>query len=121
MNYATAKKLKELEIDDYIWYIYIFIVFAALVSNSFERDYTITKNKEEYESYHIINIILLTLAFFIYLYFLKVNAEHYEQKRDSSNAFSLLGTIFLLLSGSLLLIAELKSAPSGSDSIVLGL
>ncbi|HBA37995.1 MAG TPA: hypothetical protein DCY94_04675 [Firmicutes bacterium] len=110
MKTDDLEHLSELKIDDYIWYIYIFIVFAALLSNSIERDYVYTKDKTEFESFRIINIALLTIAFFIYLYFLKVNAHHFEKKRDFTNCLSLIGTIFLLISGSLILIAEIRSA-----------
>lgn len=119
MNRNAYESLRELQIDDYIWYIYIFIVFAALLSNSIERDYIYTHSEEERTSYQIINIALLTLAFFIYLYFLKLSAYHYEQKRDFANCMSLLASIFLLLSGALAIIAELKS--SSGNTIDIGL
>lgn len=118
MNNDDLEHLTELKNDDYIWYIYIFIVFAALLSNALERDYIYTKSQKELESYHIINIIVLTIAFFIYLYFLKVNAHHYEKKRNFSNCLSLIATIFLVLSGALALTSEIKN--SSETSINLG-
>lgn len=119
ISLEDTSRLQELRADDYIWYIYIFIVFAALLSNNLERSYVYTKDKDEFTSYHIINIIVLTLAFFIYLYFLKISAVQYHKKRNFNNAIRLIGTIFLLLSGALVLIAELRES-SGNESITLG-
>ncbi len=110
MSENALEHLEELRKDDYIWYIYIFIVVFALYSNYLERDYVYTKNKRELEAYHSINIVLFTIAFFIYLYFLNVNARHYDKKKNFNNFLSLAGTSLLLASGALILIAEIRNS-----------
>lgn len=118
MTDFDLEHLKELDNDDKIWYIYIFIVFAALLSNYIEKDYVKTKNNTELQAYHTINIIVLSIAFFIYLYFLKVNYNHFEKKRDFNNCLSLIATIFLVVSGALLLISEIRSS---NEDVTVGL
>ncbi len=115
MNAEKQEKLQELKVDDESWYVYIFIVIAALYSNHVERDYTFTHDKKEFQTYHTINIIVLSIAFFIYLYFLYVNSKHFEKKRNFENALTLIGTCLLLASGALLLISEIRSSSSGDD------
>lgn len=46
MNESPIEQYNELKKDDFIWYIYIFIVFAAIYSNRLEEDYVFTKNEE---------------------------------------------------------------------------
>ena len=42
MNYNTLnEKLKQLKTEDFIWVIYIFIIFLSWYSNSLERKYYI--------------------------------------------------------------------------------
>ena len=119
MNLKDIKKLEELKKDDFIWEIYIFIVVFALISNSIERSSVYTKNKDEIRAYHAINLVLFIIAFLIYLYFLKLNTEHYLEKQDMSNYLSLIGTILLVVTGALFIIAELKS--SNDDDITVAI
>ena len=65
-----GKTLKELEIEDIIWIISLFSAIFAIISNRFERDYVIHKNNQSKKVYKTINVTLLTISFFIYLYFL---------------------------------------------------
>ena len=48
MNQNKIRNLQNLEIDDFIWYIYIFIVVASLYSNKLEREYLLSGNMEKY-------------------------------------------------------------------------
>ncbi len=119
MNFDDREKLAEIQNDNAIWGIYIFIVVAALFSNEIEKKFILTRDKNLNQEFHIINMIVLTLAFFIYLYFLNINSKRFDKKKDLNTFFSLAGTTLLLASGALLLIAEIRS--SASDSVELGL
>ena len=50
MNIANLEdKLKQLDIEDSIWVIYIGIIILSWISNHYERDYFLTQNKESKE------------------------------------------------------------------------
>ena len=72
-----SENLKELEIEDFIWIISLFSACFALLSNKLEKDYLYTHNLSKEKEYKTINIALLVIAFFIYLYFLHRFYHHF--------------------------------------------
>jgi len=73
------KILKELEIEDMIWIITLFSAIFAIISNKYERNYVITKNQSSKVRYKTINVTLLTISFFIYLYFLLLSYSRIKE------------------------------------------
>ena len=71
MNNELNDKLKQLKIEDFIWLIYIFIIFLSWYSNSLERKYFIYKDKESKEKYRKIMIFIFSILIVVYFYFLK--------------------------------------------------
>lgn len=72
MDYDGLKeKLNQLKIEDYIWLIYIGIIFLSWYSNSLERNYYVYKNEKSKKKYRIIMIIIFSILVVVYLYFLK--------------------------------------------------
>ena len=72
MDYdALNDKLKQLKIEDFIWFIYIFIIFLSWYSNSLERKYFIYNDLESKEKYRKIMIFIFSILVIVYLYFLK--------------------------------------------------
>jgi len=72
MDYdALNDKLKQLKIEDFIWVIYIFIIFLSWYSNSLERKYFIYNDLESKEKYRKIIIFIFSILIIVYLYFLK--------------------------------------------------
>ena len=65
------KKLKEIKIEDYIWIIYIIIIFLSWYSNSLERKYFIFNDIESKSKYRNIIIFIFSILVIVYLYFLK--------------------------------------------------
>ena len=62
MDYDGLKeKLNQLKIEDYIWLIYIGIIFLSWYSNSLERNYYIYKNEESKKKYRTIMIIIFSI------------------------------------------------------------
>lgn len=76
-----SENLKELEIEDFIWIISLFSACFALLSNKLEKDYLYTHNLSKEKEYKTINIALLVIAFFIYLYFMMLN---YKRIKNST-------------------------------------
>lgn len=64
------KTLNELKIEDFIWIVSLFVAGFAILSNKLERDAILYHNQKAKKEYKTINITLLIIGFFIYLYFL---------------------------------------------------
>ena len=111
-NTNIIETLRNLEIEDIIWIVSLFTASRALVSNQIERDYLINNNKQAQKAFKTINRTILTIAFFIYLYFLflaynnlkKANPTlSFKQARTlnlnfiAASLFVVAGTIYLVL------------------------
>ena len=79
-----SENLKELEIEDFIWIISLFSACFALLSNKLEKDYLYTHNLSKEKKYKTINITLLVIAFFIYLYFMMLNYKRIKRNTHQS-------------------------------------
>ena len=64
-------KLKELNIEDFIWVIYIGIILLSWYSNKLERKYYINNDNISKEEYRKIIIFIFSILIIVYLYFLK--------------------------------------------------
>lgn len=107
MNYEELnKKLNQLKIEDFVWLIYIGIIFISWYANSLERKYFIyndLKSKEKYRQIMIFIFIILVIA---YLYFLKdsyndvknLSPNDTEQKQNLTK-LSFLGSLLVAISG----------------------
>lgn len=117
------EKLRLLKNEDLIWLIYIFIAFAAIFSNFYEKQYILFKNKNAYKKSKTINVCILTIAFFIYLYFvlliyngidaLKNNYEKYKLQQAK-----LIGAILFLTGGLIYLITEIQSNDEDEVAVI---
>lgn len=107
MNYEELdKKLKQLKIEDFIWIIYIGIIFMSWYANSLERKYFIFNDKNSQEKYRKTMIIIFAILVIIYLYFLKgsyddlknINVFDSEEKKKLL-FMSFIGSLLVAISG----------------------
>lgn len=106
MNEDIKKRLKQLDIEDFIWIIYIGIIILSTYSNSIERKYFIFKNKKDKENYRKINILIFSILLVVYIYFLKNSIDDIKSLKKSDNTLkkklvylSFLGSLFIAISG----------------------
>ena len=101
------KELQRLNIEDIIWIIYFFIILFSIYTNYLDRKYLLQKDKEAQNKEKAINIIISFIVFFIYIYFLKISYEDYnnvkikswQNKTYKNNFISLIGSILFLIAG----------------------
>ena len=69
MSNDINDRLKEINIEDFIWIIYLGIIALSFYSNNLERKYFIYKNEIDKEKYKNIIILIFSILVFVYLYF----------------------------------------------------
>ena len=107
MNYEEInEKLKILNTEDYIWLIYIGIIFMCWYSNSLERKYFTENDIESKTKYQKIMVLIFTILIVIYLYFLKESINDIKNlkpwdtpKKKNLVYLSFLGSLLIAISG----------------------
>ena len=109
-NRELEEKLKELNIEDFIWVVYIFIIFMSWYSNSKERHYFICKDEKSKEDYRCIVVMIFTILLVVYLYFVKGSWESYKKLKSSDSPktrelaiLSLVASLLIAVSGAIFL------------------
>lgn len=116
MNYESIKeRLEELKNEDFIWVIYIGIIFLSWFSNSLERTYFKTFNTEYRDKYRSIIILIFSVLIVVYFYFFKESLKDLTNLKENDSDqkkilvfLSFLGSLFILLSGIIFLYIAIK-------------
>lgn len=117
-------RLKRLNDEDLIWLVYFFIIIGAVISNRYEKRFLLNGDIESQKKVKILNITVLSVAFFIYVYFVAINYESVDLLRQDStkkeviNAHvSLIASLLFLVAGGLTLWAELDRDLEATDAV----
>ena len=102
------EKFKELQIEDYIWYIYIFLSILAIISNKLERRYYLYHVYQDQKKYKYINTTIFTIAIIIYLYFLSLDIK--DKHKDLNHYLHLFAATLFFIGGIIYLYLEVKSS-----------
>ena len=109
-NSELDEKLKEINIEDFIWIIYIFIIFMSWYSNSKERHYFIYKDEKSKEEYRCLVVMIFTILLVVYLYFVKSAWDSYKKLKNSDSPktrelaiLSLVASLLIAVSGAVFL------------------
>lgn len=113
----NSNKIAELNIDDMVWYIYIFISIAALYSNKLEKDYNITKDRKKLTEFHSINLVVLTIAFLIYCYFIFMAYKRFNVNKNRNTMIGLISSILFLVGGGMFLYLELMTTDTEINDV----
>ena len=115
MNEELLKKLKQLEIEDFIWFVYIGIIIMSWYSNSLERNYFIYNDLESKEKYRKIIIGIFSVLIIVYLYFLKDSYEDVKNininnlsEKDYLTILSFIASLLIAISGFIFLYIALE-------------
>lgn len=117
-------RLKRLKDEDLIWLVYFFIIIGAVISNRYEKRFLLNGDIESQKKVKILNITVLSVAFFIYVYFVAINYESVDLLRQDStkkeviNAHvSLIASLLFLVAGGLTLWVELDRGLEATDAV----
>ena len=99
-------KLRQLDIEDFIWLIYIGIIFMSWLANHLECDYFINNNSECKEEYRKILIIIFTILVIVYSYFLNSSFIDVKNLKSTDSPktkqlviLSFIGSLLIAISG----------------------
>ena len=114
-NDEILTKLKEIKIENYIWIIYIGIIFLSWYSNSLEKDYLINKDVNSKKKYRYIMISIFSILIIVYLYFLYDSYKSLKEldprssnKKKNLVFLSFLSSLLITVSGLIFLYIAYK-------------
>lgn len=104
MNENTKKRLKQIEIENYIWIIYIIIIGLSYYGNYLEKDYFINKNINSKNKYQKINAFIFITLIIVYSYFendalTSFNNKNKSTKQKEYDTLILIASTMVLISG----------------------
>lgn len=107
MDYKELNnKLKEINIENMIWVLYIGIIILSYYSNYLEKKYFINKDIKSKEEYRKIIIIIFSILVIVYFYFLndsyqgikELNINDSKKKKDLVY-LSFIASLLIFISG----------------------
>ena len=98
MNYKEIEnKIKQINIEDKIWIIYLGIIFLSYYSNYLEKNYYLYNDNISKELYRKIIIFIFSILVIVYFYFLKssINDINNLKPNDPDNKKNLIYLSFI--------------------------
>ena len=99
-------KISQLNIEDFIWIIYLLIIIMSYYSNHLERNYYLTNNISDKERYRTIMIIIFSILIVVYVYFLKSSVNDLNNLKPTDSlkkrklvTLSFIASLFIAVSG----------------------
>lgn len=98
------ERIKKIDIENNIWIIYLGIIFISFMANSYEKNYFLTGNELNKNTYRKLNILVFIILICVYAYFENDAITSFKNK-DKSNKQSqydnltLIATTLVLISG----------------------
>ena len=106
MDNELEERLKQIDTEDFIWPIYIGIIFLSWYANDLERKSLIDNDEISKNKYQNIMIFIFIVLAIIYFYFFKKSLDEFNKlkKTDSSKkkeyaALSTFASLLLVISG----------------------
>ena len=98
--------LKKIEIENYIWILYLVIIGLSFFANSLEKDFIINNDIKSKDNYRITNIIIFSIVLLVYFYFTYENYKDLKSlncgdsyKKIKLTNLEFIGSFLVLISG----------------------
>lgn len=99
-------RLKKIEIENFVWFIYIGIIILSFYANEKEKKFIINNDEISKKEYQNLLILIFSILLIIYLYFAKdsyndiktLNDNDTDKKKKLIYA-SFIGSLLILISG----------------------
>ena len=93
----VSERLEELKIEDFIWLIYIGIIFLSWIANYLERKYFLFDDLESKEKYRTIMIFIFSVLVIVYYYFYKESLSDINKLKEYDTDKKKILTIIYLI------------------------
>ena len=118
MNKSVSGQIDNIEKENIIWLIYLFIIGANFISNYFEEKYLYNMDDNYRKIFRYINILVLFIALCIYIYTTYVTYKNTKKDSQTYRKLLLLASICILIGGAIYLYVEIfKNANPEIDII----
>lgn len=78
-------KLEDIKIENFIWVIYIAIIFLSWYANSKEKKYLLYNDEQSKREYQNLLILIFSILVIVYYYFAKDSYDDYIDSVDENN------------------------------------
>lgn len=103
MNNNIEKRIKQINIENNIWLIYLIIIGLSFYSNKLEKDYFINKNIISKETYRKINTIIFIVLILVYSYFEEDAINSFFKNQNKTSKQKQYDTLILIASTTILI------------------
>lgn len=116
MSYEEVKdRLKDIKIEEFIWIIYLGIIFLSYYSNGLEKQYLLYNNHTCKEKYRETMTLIFSILIIVYFYFFKDSYDGIKNidfnnmsEKDWLLFLSFVGSLLILISGIIFLYIAIK-------------
>ena len=102
----TWEKLKDIEVENKIWIIYIGIIILSWYANYKEREFLLKGDDKSRNDYHKLMVLIFSVLTVIYFYFVKDSYEKLKNismfdsnKKKKLLLESFIGSLLIFISG----------------------
>ena len=114
-SFNLEEKLRQINNEDFIWVIYLFIIFLSYYSNNLERKYFIFQNSEDKTKYRQVLVTIFFILLIVYIYFLKDSFNDLKKLKESDSPkkkkltiLSFMGSLLIAISGAIFLFIAIE-------------
>lgn len=114
-SFSLEEKLRQINTEDVIWVIYLFIIFLSYYSNSLERRYFIYQNFLDKTKYRQVLVTIFFILLIVYIYFLKDSFKDLKKLKESDSPkkkkltiLSFIGSLLIAISGAIFLFIAIE-------------
>ncbi len=109
MKETINNRLKDINIENNIWIIYLIVIGLSYYANDLEKNYFLTGNNESKEKYRKINAFIFIILIIVYSYFEKDSIDTLKNNKNNKlYQLSLIGSTAVLISGIIFLYIIIK-------------
>lgn len=110
MNNEIRDRLKEIEVEDFVFMIFIVIILLSYIANNYEKNYFINGVEEEKIKYYYLQIFIFLVVVIVNIYYVWVSYKsvsslsldkNYKTRKYAS--LTLTASLFALVAGLIVL------------------
>lgn len=104
-------RLKDIKVENFVWLIYIFIIFLSYYANYKETNFILYNDNKSKKEYQNLLILIFSILLIVYLYFAYSSYEDIKDlksydtdKKKYLTYASFIGSFLILISGIIFLV-----------------